>query len=202
MLHLCSESVSKLLALIPDSKGTLAYLEVIKCVIDSYLDKKLQPALRVEKAWYSLRYWREWILLKPEYTLIDNFITTNAYVCTELNAHALISFLLTARDTLPPGTFMPWLLGSQSCEKIFRTARSLSSTFSTVINFGMLGLSRRLNRIHIQLCLEAESSMITYPRNDPHKKKSGYDQPNVCCVQSITNETIECAIKNALAKDS
>ena len=49
----------------------------------------------------------------------------------ELNAHSLIMFLLTVHDTLPSnnGCFVPWMLGSQSCEKIFRAASSMSSTF-------------------------------------------------------------------------
>ena len=97
-------------------------------------------------------------LYSPNYTLGNNFLSTNAYVCVELNAHSLLTYLITVRDTIPldNNCFLPWLLGSQSCEKIFRLARSMSSTFSTVINFGILGLLRRLNRLKIQSCLEAE----------------------------------------------
>ena len=77
-------------------------------------------------------------------------------MCIELNAHALITFLITLRDTPSADKcFMPWFLGSQSCEKIFRAARSMSSTFSTMINFGMLGFLRRLHRMQIQIGLEA-----------------------------------------------
>ena len=199
VLHLSSESVLELLAVIPDAKGTKAYLEVIQCVI---VDKKVDNISRLEKAWYAVffvRYWRQWLMLSPQYTLSNNFITTNAYVCIELNAHALITHLMTIRDTLPVKSFLPWLLGSQSCERIFRTARSLSSTFSTIINFGMLGLLRRLHRIHIQFCLEAESpnTGITYPRVEKHKKKSGQHNSYDCSVQSIANEDILEAIKHA-----
>lgn len=106
--------------------------------------------------------------------------------------------LMTVRDTLPENTFLPWLLGSQSCEWIFRTARSLSSTFSTIINFGMLGLLRRLHRIHIQFCLEAESTNtgIAYPRVEKHKK-SGQHNSCYCSVLSVANEDILEAIKRA-----
>ena len=170
-------------------------------MVDSYLDKKLDALSRLEKAWYAvffMRYWRQWLLLKPEYTLNNNLITTNAYMCIELNAHALVTFLMTVRDSPSENTFVPWLLGSQSCERMFRTARSLSSTFSTIINFGMLGLLRRLNRIHIQSCLEGElcTSDITYPRLEKHKK-SGHHQSNVCCVKSVSNHQILSAIKEA-----
>ena len=78
----------------------------------------------------------------------------------ELNAHALITYFLTVRDQLKDQEtcFLPWLLGSQSCEKIFRSARSMTGTFSTIINFGTLGLLRRLHRLQIQATLQSESN--------------------------------------------
>ena len=78
-------------------------------------------------------------------------------MCVELNAHALISFVMTIRDNFNDDNFLPWWLGSQSCEKAFRAARSMTSIFSTVINFGMLGLLRRLHHLQIQANLQAES---------------------------------------------
>ena len=41
VLHITNDSVMTLLARITDAKGTTAYLSVIKCVVDSYLDKSL-----------------------------------------------------------------------------------------------------------------------------------------------------------------
>ena len=187
VLHITSKSVITLLSQIPDARGTSALLQVTRYVIDSFLDKKLDALSRVEKAWcavFFMRYWRQWLLLNPNYTLENNFITQNAYMCIELNAHSLITFLVTVRDILPSDSciFSTWLLGSQSCEKVFRAARSMSTTFSTVINFGMLGLLRRLHRLHIQSCLEAESEQtkIKYPRVEAHKNKDGHHNPNIC----------------------
>lgn len=48
VLHLISDSVIGLLSQIPDAKGTLSYLKVIKCVVDSYQDKSLDP-LAIER---------------------------------------------------------------------------------------------------------------------------------------------------------
>ena len=75
-----------------------------------------------------------------------NFITRNAYLFIELNAHALIMFMITLHDAYPGGAalFNPWKLGSQSCEKTFRAVHSMASTFPTVINVGMLGRLHRL----------------------------------------------------------
>ena len=40
----------------------------------------------------------KWLLLNKAYTLKDNFITSDAYICIELNAHAIVIFLLAVRD--------------------------------------------------------------------------------------------------------
>ena len=130
----------------PDAEATVAYLQLTQCVIDSYLDKQLHPLTRIEKAWYAIffvRYRRWWLLNNSKYTLANNFITQNAYACIEFNGHALITFLKTIWDTGESETFLPWKLGSQFCEKIFRAARSLTSTFSTIINLSILCLLHR-----------------------------------------------------------
>ena len=89
-------------------------------------------------------------------------------MCIELNAHALVTFLINARDNVDSNNvvFLPWLLGSQSCERIFRSARSMSTVFSSVLNFSILGLLRRLHRLNIQSILQAdaEKSGIKFPR--------------------------------------
>ena len=83
------------------------------------------------------------------------------------------------RDRIPNGNehFLPWLLGSQACEQTFRAARSMTGTFSTVINFTLLGFLHRLHRLQIQLELESETQEtgIEYPRVMAHTKKVGYE---------------------------
>ena len=184
---------------IPDALGTYYYLEVLRCVVDSYLDKQLSPLVRVEKIWYAvffLRCWREYIGVNKQYTLESNFLSQNAYMCVELNAHGLIILLIILRDTNQYTAFMPWLLGSQTCEKAFRAARSMTSTFSTIINFSMLGLLRQLHRMEIQLKLEAEGeNAIVYPRVEQHQKKEGYLKQFEYDLSKITNEQINEAVK-------
>ena len=193
VLRMTSKTMFHLFKSIPDAKGTSAYLFIMRCVVDSYLDKSLQPLERVKKAWlgvFFMRYWRQWVVLSSRYTLGNNFITLNAYMCIELNAHSLIIFILTLRNCLPDSGFLPWLLGSQSCEKAFRAARSMSSIFSTVINFGMLGLLRRLHRLHVQFCLESQSEEtgIMYPRIQEHKIKDGHGKVCFQSVKSVTDK--------------
>lgn len=110
---------SHLLDNIAEACATKCYIELMKFIIDSYLNKSLDPLERTEKLWnvvFFLRYWCQWILVNCQCSLKDNFITYNAYMCIEINAHSLITFLMTVRDQLneDSASFLPWLLGSQS----------------------------------------------------------------------------------------
>ncbi len=94
---------SYLLDDLPDAVGTNYYINVMKSVVDSYLDKSLSPKQRIEEAWYAvffLRYWRQWILQHPNFTLQKNFISSNAYMCVEINAHSLIAMIFLLRDKM------------------------------------------------------------------------------------------------------
>ena len=68
--------------LLQNIQATKQFVDIIQCVVDSYLDKKLNPIERINKIWYAVffvRYWRQWIILHPQYSL-KNFITYNAYL--------------------------------------------------------------------------------------------------------------------------
>lgn len=54
VIHICSQSVLKLLQKIPDGEGTCAYIELIRCISDAFLDKQLDILSRIEKAWYAV----------------------------------------------------------------------------------------------------------------------------------------------------
>ena len=72
-------------------KATFVYVEMMKFTVDSYLDKSLSPLERIEKAWYAnsfARYLKEWISLSDQYILKQNFLTSNAYLYIEFNAHS------------------------------------------------------------------------------------------------------------------
>ena len=143
--------------------ATKCYIELIQNIIDSYLDKSLDPLVtRVQKMWYSpffIRYWHQWILLHPHYTLRANFITHNCYQCVELNAHALITYILAIKNHFEGDLiyYLSWLLGSQTCERTFCTVCSMSTVFSTVLNFTLLGLLRRLHRLNINSVITASN---------------------------------------------
>ena len=155
---------------------------------------------------YILCYWNRWLSSSKHYCTRSNFITSNAYSCIELNAHALIIFLCMLCDNTDvcdgSSQFLPWLLGSQPCEKAFRAVRSMTSVFSTMINFSMLGLLHHLHHLQIQLQLEAQhgETGIEYPRNSAHKVKEGHhdsDQTLSTNLQHITDEQINTPVQQA-----
>ena len=188
---------SSLLDNIPDAVGTKCFIEMIKYVVDSFLNKQLSPLTRIQMIWYAnifVRYWRKWIELHPQYNIKNNFLTQNAFTCIELNAHALVLLVITLRDNFDDNNFIPWMLGSQSCEKTFRAARSMSTTFSTIINFGVLGLLRRLHRLQIQAELQTETE-VKHPSVERHKCKDGIDKYKEYSFKDISNEDIAQAIE-------
>lgn len=145
VLHLTSKSVLSLLSKLPDDQGTMAFLCMMQCVMDSYLVRKLGPMVRLEKAWFAVFlvcYWDWWLLQHPCYTLTHNFITTNAHVCIELNSRVHHT---SSDPTWCNGeTFYCGCRGRSHARRCLGLLTSMSSAFSTSINFDMLGLLCRL----------------------------------------------------------
>ena len=76
----------------------------------------------------------------------------------------------------------------------------MTPTFSTMLNFGIMGLLQRLHRIHIQHCLENDSEtseIIKYPCKEAHKDKDGHKRFTLCNVHAILNDKIVEVVKKA-----
>lgn len=80
----------------------------------------------------------------------DNFLSGNAYICIELNAHYLVNVIITLRDKGRADLFLPMLFNTQTCEQMFRQIRSMSTLNWTKINFTMLELLHAFGRIQLQ----------------------------------------------------
>lgn len=189
--------------------GTRHYIEIMQSVVYSYLDKGFSPDKRLHDIWYAvflLRYWRQWILNHPKFTLRDNFITSNAYMYIEINAHSLLMSIIVLNRRNESERFVPWLYDSQSCERMFRALRSMTGTFSTVINFNMLGLLRRLHKLYIQEQLQSDTSKvehgITFPRQERFgRRKDGSNSYHEFPLCEIVNpQTISGILEKALDK--
>ena len=124
------------------NNGMIVYLGLMRDIRDSFLNKSLKPSERLVRIWrvvFFFRLWRRWLKDNGR-SEADHFITTNAYVCVEINAHLLLQIISgVIRGILPKDALRVWLTGSQACESIFRLARSMTSTFSTIVNFTMKG---------------------------------------------------------------
>ena len=124
------------------TNGTITYFWLMRNIRDVFFDKAISPLKRVQLLWktiFFLHIWRLW-LQANSYSEQDHFITQNAYVCTELNGHLLINIVHNVIvGKFPKESLRVWTYGSQACEQTFRLLRSMTSTFSTIVNFSMKG---------------------------------------------------------------
>ena len=151
------------------SEATRFYLDLMTKITSCFLDKSLTPIERLYRVWFvvfAFRGWKYW-LRANEYSLELNFISLNAYLCAEINAHGLISTIIQLEHENRPSHFLPWLWSSQPCESIFRAARSLNPTGSTQVNFTLKDLLiNRSTKIDasIHLTSSGKDDGISYPR--------------------------------------
>lgn len=74
---------------VKNSDATVQYLKIAGDITSSFLLHDLDRKERIFcicRGVFFLRIWRQYILTSKRYTLKDNFITSNTYVCSELNA--------------------------------------------------------------------------------------------------------------------
>lgn len=98
-----------------DNRGSIAYLELMQDIIETFLNRELNPVDRLIKIWRSVvfcRIWRANILKSKTLSLTKNFLTSNLYQCIELNAHGLINIITVIREKEISECFLPWLFGS------------------------------------------------------------------------------------------
>lgn len=184
VLRLCNPRVIVLLENhVTGSNATVAFLEIMRDVIDAFRDVNLTPLQRVDKMWYSvfvLRIWREYVSSKKGLTLERNFITLNCYSCIEMNAHSLLLILLHLKEIDKPHLFMTYLFDSQPCESFFRQIRSFTSTYSTVVNCSVKEILGRIKKIQLQ--------------NDI-ANKSAFNFPRIKILNEISDDAIELPSK-------
>ncbi|KYN23201.1 hypothetical protein ALC57_04378 [Trachymyrmex cornetzi] len=139
---------------VANAKGSVIYLKAIRNILDSFLNKNLAHRERLFLIWKSVfifRIWRNWILEQNDLILSKNFITSNSYMSVEINAHFLLMLfqIILSDSNLNSSMCVPWLMSSQPCEQIFRSTRSLTSTFSTIVNFSLNDIMNRIKKIQI-----------------------------------------------------
>lgn len=199
VLRMTDQNVINLLIQhVRDSSGTPKYLEIMRKIIDSYMDQSLEPLERVYKIWYALfmlRFWRNFVVSQKSLTLTKNFMTVNCYSCVELNAHSLIICLIRLKENGMDHYFLPSALDSQPCESIFRQIRSFTTTFSTVANCSVKEILERISKIQLQNDIEAMDSLYKFPN---HRSKKSKPLVFYLPTKQQIEMRIECAKKDAI----
>lgn len=210
---ICSDNSAKCLNdYVPGSEATVLYIKAMRGVLLSFLENNLQSNERIYHIWSALfffRAWRSWLLnsekidphnkkSKSLYTLKDNFISSNCYTCIELNAHALVKKVLSEDLSDDVGeVFFPNLYGSQPCESMFRQVRSFTSTFSTVVNFNMLDIMHRINKVQLQSdIINSSNGDIIFPR---FEKKVKMQHSANRTLRKLNRHSVKFEIERAMA---
>lgn len=195
VLRMCHPRVINLLIQnVKDSQATVVFLNLMRDVIDYFLDQNISSLERIRKMWYPIfiiRIWRQFIKSHKRYTLKDNFLTLNCYTCLELNAHSLVLCMLHLQKINRPDLFLPYLFESQPCECMFRQFRSFSSTYSTVTNCTIKDAISRISKIQLQNEIaHSTSPYFVYPRLGQKEKNSNEDSTNTNTRLPTKNEII------------
>lgn len=185
---ICEQRVIDLLKkYIVGSDGTVAYLSVMRCIINAFMEPTTHPIDRLYNAFFALlfiRVWRENIKEKEK----DNFITNNTWSCLELNCAFLYKLVLDGKGHLI------LICNSQPCEEIFRVFRSMSHHQETRINFNMMEALEKINRIEKlrDICYELRNHFELEENNSMksdtlNKNVPKYENPDIVeCHQRIT----------------
>lgn len=207
------------------SQGTAMFLKICNEITSSFCADDLSPLERVYRIWraiFFLRIWRKWIQTpqSSKLNLSENFISSNAYHCIEINGNNLITAMRMFRDENIPELFMPTLFSSQPCEEIFRKLRSMGTVNYTKINFSLLEVFHLISRVELLndiIHFQLSGVDVKFPRNKINKSKSNHfvlpsdedikDKINSAKIDAIadaeklgmdanTHEINECEIKN------
>ncbi|KAJ8671833.1 hypothetical protein QAD02_003092 [Eretmocerus hayati] len=174
VLKICSNQyIQGLEKHVPGSDATRMYLTCMENILQAALEKDLSIEGRIYRMFnplHFLRYWIEWLEESEVHKATLNFITQNTYECIELNGQALLKTILRCLEAGSFENFLPWLMGSQPCESLFRVFRSQGTVYSMIVNFTVLDPLYKLCKMRKQQNImgfnsAAEGIKITFPRN-------------------------------------
>ncbi|CAF1610337.1 unnamed protein product [Adineta ricciae] len=220
--RISDDRVLNLLSSNDQSNGTFNYLLLLNLLITAYTRSDVSLSERIFYAWVVLFYtrlWRIWLYItkrsrksakvKKKNDEMNYFITQNALLSIELNAHYLIYLYLSIEQKLIPESTADsvHLFSSQSCENVFRDARALSGIYSTRINFTMKQFLKRINKLNSltelkQYELTNNEEKINFPVHHKNKRFHNDTRRNVADsnvdfvsanVQAIVHRAYESA---------
>ncbi|CAF1513074.1 unnamed protein product [Rotaria sp. Silwood1] len=216
--RLASDDVLNILKNNTNTQGTFVYLQLLRLIIIAYIEPTTSLKTRLKSAWITVfvcRLWLAWLKKKifknQSSTQINkdkHFITRTAYLSVELNAHNLLYLiLLVQQKQLPKESLHIFLFNSQSCEGMFRNARSLSGVYSTIVNFTIHDFLRRaaklslLNQIKCNESTNQSGERISFPIHHKHKADNdlsiiqNLDDVDYLDIEQVILESYEASIE-------
>ena len=217
-LKLSSDDVLIGLEKIDGSQATRVFLRLLRSVVLAYIEKSTSILDRVYHAWLAVflcRIWLTWLQVVDEKAIPrylsnkkkdDLFITIPAHFSIEINAHSLLAICLLVRQSeLPRSALAIWKYSSQPCESIFRLTRSISGSFSSVVNFTTDQFLKRASKLSVLNELENRSESdqlqcsLQYPKHHKRRRKDAAKKriDDASSADQLTNENIEKIIDRA-----
>ena len=218
-LKIVSDDVLVALEDIDYSQATLVYLRLLRSVMLAYVEHNTSVLDRTYHAWLAVflcRIWQTWLHIADQKnfsgyysqkTKNSLFITSPAHFSIELNAHCLVSIcLLVCQHDLPNSVLSISNYNSQSCENTFRLARSLSGTFSSIVNFTIEKFLKRAGKLSVLTKLESQiqSGLLKCPlqfsRHHKQRRKNAAAKTSLSNSSSsgiLTYENIENTVWRA-----
>jgi hypothetical protein len=200
---ICCEEVLQGLKHVNDSNGTYIYLKILRSIIDAYYEKDTPFLRRIYLAWFAVfivRIWLTWIQVTTKKELDDTlttltqhwdipcrrsvttkqqfFLTSPAVFSIELNAHTLTYLaLLVIQQDLPKEVLNIDRFNFQTCESTFRAARSMSSPFSTIVNFTVSQFFDRATKLSALNSIKSSNAQqlaptLRFPQHHKHARSS------------------------------
>lgn len=129
---------------------------------------------------------------------LDNFISRNLYICIEVIAHTLISLIVKCREENCAESLLIHLFSSQTCEALFRLARSLTSAECTVINFAMKELLQKIRRLDMLLKVQTElGDKLVFPREKRKRLLGTLSEEKLMNTHIPSNDEIKFTVLQA-----
>lgn len=204
-----SDRVLNLLTMhVPDSEATVIYLKLSRDFVRAFTEVDLAPLDRISMAWktlYFFRAWHNWMLdwmqtFGSQYSIDENFISTNGFDCMELNAYGLLHLIKKFRDANQPNLFLISLFNSQPCEQTFRQLRSMTTANWTRINFTLHELLHMISRIELQndIAFFKLRELAILPRiNNRADKHTIFELPKDEEMRTALKHALESALLDA-----
>ena len=231
-VRISRDEIFEVLDTIDGSNATAIYIRLLRSIIDAYIDRSTSLLDRVFHAWTSVflsRLWLVWMdkfgKKKLDELLIEStrdwdypprvaknstqqyFLTPQALYSIELNAHCFTYLIMLVIDgKLPPEVLSIDRFHSQSCESIFRTARSFSSNCSSGVNFSVLQFMNLIDKLSLYEKIKHDNEQASSPRlrfSVHHKNKHHHSSParipTLAALPDVAEieETIIRAFENA-----